>query len=112
MQNLLEAKPRDLSPLSDATFTATSIGQQFTFNIDMTTYPDASKLKEADASLVMPHPHGGSVTGKRVFDESWIYGAVRYKTEIRADGNPIAEQMSESNTFTVVRFCSTGNKTT
>lgn len=98
---LAEAKPQDLSPLSDATFTATSIGQQFTFNIDMTAYPDASKLKEADASLVMPHPHGGSVTGKRVFDESWIYGAVRYKTEIRADGNPIAEQMSESNTFTV-----------
>lgn len=92
---LAEASPKDLSALSDHKVMMNQKGNKFNFDIKMATYPDASQLTVAPSTITMNYPSGGTVDGKRLYDPSWLFGAVRYKSEIRVDGKPIAESMTE-----------------
>ena len=38
-----------------------------------------------------------TVTGAKLYDDSWVFGAVRYKTELRINDTPVKEVMTDSN---------------
>lgn len=59
-----------------------------TLSISMPTYPNAEKTKVASNTKTMT---GGGVTvvGKRIFDKSFVFGAVVSKCEIKVNGSSI-----------------------
>ncbi len=84
---LTSATPQDLSSLETQNVTAEQIGNELKINVGLTPYPDAEKLIEADATLEMKDSiNGRTYSGTRLYDESWIYGAVRYKTDVKVNG--------------------------
>ena len=72
-------------------------------NVTFAPYPDASKLTVAEDTMDISLYNGDQVIvsayGKRLFDESWIYGPMRYKVRIRQNGEVKGEVVSETETF-------------
>ena len=73
--------------------------------INWPTYPDTDKLsvaseemdislKRADGSTII------SATGKRLFDYSWVFGAIRYKADVSVNGENVLSVTSDSNKTT------------
>jgi penicillin-binding protein 1A len=76
--------------------------KQFTFTLN--PYPTPESLVVAPPTLKMSLTVGGhtvSATGVRLYDPSWIFGAVKYKVRISIDGTFIAEYAQGTNVFTV-----------
>lgn len=90
---LVEATPQELENLASANVTAVDKNGSLEISVEMTPYPDESKLTIADPMMEVP---GSSITVNRVYDDSYVFGAVRYKSEIRANGEVVQEQMTES----------------
>ncbi len=85
-------------------FTATSVKnnsiERFTFTIS--PYPQPELLSIAPPTLNMSLTVGGktvSATGKRLYDPSWIFGAVQYKVRVSVNGNVIGDYAQSTNTF-------------
>ena len=92
---LVEATPQELSNLASANVSAVENNNKLDISVAITPYPDASKLVVAEKTFDM----GGGVMGRRLFDPSWIYGAVRYKTEVKVNGTVVDEKVSEIETL-------------
>ncbi|HHX52862.1 MAG TPA: PASTA domain-containing protein [Erysipelothrix sp.] len=73
--------------------------------VKLSEYPDEEKLEVAEKTKVMTATNSlgetRSATGNRLFDPSWIYGAVQYVTEIRIDGNVVETVESDEATRTI-----------
>lgn len=96
--NLVEAKPQELEKLENQTVNVSQSGSQLNIEVEMSPYKDKDKLKVADNVLVMKYPESDkTATGKKLYDDSWVFGAVRYKTEIRVDGKPVKETLTDNN---------------
>lgn len=99
---LTSATPQTLAALNNQTVTATQSGKTLQINVDMTAYPDADKLEEAKDTMEMTDPkYGSKYSGKRLYDETWIYGAVRYKTDIKINGTIVEEVTTDKNKHSV-----------
>lgn len=85
----------DIAPLQSFTASYQDGGVQVDFGV----YPDASKLEVAPDTMDISLYNGDQLVveawGKRLFDYSWIFGAIRYKTYIRQDGQVKATFMSD-----------------
>lgn len=93
---LVEATPQELEDLKESKVTATQKGDKLEISVAMSAYPDPEKLVIAPDTIDMSN--GGK--GGRMFDESWIFGAVRYKSEVRVNGAVVQEKMGEEATQT------------
>lgn len=95
--SLTEAQPQILEDLKSQTVAVAQKGQTLNFDIVMAEYPDKDKLKIADDVLVMKFPGSDkTTTGKRLYDDSWLFGAVQYKSEIKVNGQPVKEIITDS----------------
>lgn len=98
---LAQPQPQNLESLGAMNATANSQGSSLSVNVSMSTYPDESKLTVASDVLEMTDANGKKYSGKRLFDESWIYGSVRYKTDIKVNGVIVSETLSETHETTI-----------
>lgn len=99
--SLKEATAQSLDSLSSQKVTASASKNTIKFDVALSAYPNPEKLKVADSKLTMTAPDGAVYTGAKIYDETWIYGAVRYKTEIRVNGSPVKEELSESENISL-----------
>lgn len=72
-------------------FNASFNGVTGELNLSWPQYPDESKLKVAEEEMdISLKRQDGSIIqeakGKRIFDYSWIYGPIRYKADIKRNG--------------------------
>lgn len=93
---LVEATPQELSDLKESKVSATQKGDKLEIAVAMSEYPDKEKLTIAPATLDMTNDG----KGVRLFDESWIFGAVRYKSEVKVNGAVVQEKVGEEATQT------------
>lgn len=97
---LVEPTPQTLKSLDSVSVDATQVGSNLQLDVKFTPYPDAEKLIEAASTLQMKIPFTDrTVTGTRIYDDSWVYGPVRYKLEVLVDGQVIKEIKSETDAF-------------
>ena len=108
--NLVEAKPASLKDLANQKVDVNQSGKNLEFNIELSPYPDKDKLTVAENVLVMKFPNGSTTTGKKLYDESWVFGAVRYTSEIRVNGKTVAEVSNDSNKQTLSYQLQDGDK--
>lgn len=96
----------ETSSLSNLSGQSVEVGDftdgKLNIKVNVNQYPDSSKLTVASPTKTMTatafNGKSLSVTGKRAFDPSWIYGAVLYGTEIKANGEVVGTDISgESN---------------
>lgn len=70
-------------------------------NITMTPYPDQDMLIVAEDTKEMSATNASGATltrtGRRAFDPSWIFGAVRYGTEVKINGAVVETVVDEKN---------------
>ena len=96
--NLTSAKGQPLSALKSQSVNIKQSGNTLNIDVDMSPYPDPSRLNVASSTLTMKFPGSNkTTTGTRLYDDSWVFGAVRYKTEVRVDGNPVKEVLGANN---------------
>lgn len=83
-----------------SSFTADLEGETLTLN--WADYPDESKLEVAPSTKDISLRSGGTIlasaTGRRMFDYSWVWGAVQYKARISQNGDTIKEITEDSST--------------
>lgn len=60
-------------------------------------YPDKEKLTEASHEKTMV-ANGVSIVGRRIFDKSFLFGAVRYKVDISVNGSEVTTQTLDGPT--------------
>ncbi len=95
---LVEPTPQTLKNLDSLSVEATQVGTNLDLAVQFAPYPDAEKLIEASSTLQMKIPFTDrTVNGKRIYDDSWVYGPVRYKVEILVDGAVINVIKSETD---------------
>ncbi|MDO4500046.1 MAG: transglycosylase domain-containing protein [Erysipelotrichaceae bacterium] len=85
--------------------------------INWPKYPDEEKLKVAEENIdISLKRSDGSVVlpceGKRLFDYSWVYGPIRYKAEIKVNGNVVNTVTSETESNTYDLIASPGDEIT
>ena len=68
-------------------------GQSYV-NVIFEPYPDGEKLVKAPNTLEMTSGDR-TFTGARLYDPSWIFGPVRYTTEVYLDGNLVETVKTE-----------------
>lgn len=93
--NLVEAQPQELENLKSSDVKASQDGENVKITVDMSPYPDEEKLTIAEPYISMPMG-GSTIQGARIYDPSWVFGAVRYKSEVEVDGVIVEETMSDS----------------
>ena len=108
--NLVEAKPQPLKDLDKQKVNVKQNGRTLDIDIELTPYPDQEKLKVAENKLVMKFPNGQTTTGKKLYDESWVFGAVRYMSEVRVNGKTVAEISNDQNKQTLSYQLQDGDK--
>ena len=97
---LVEPTPQTLKNLDSFNVEATQVGTNLELDVKFSPYPDAEKLTEASSTFPITVPFTNRVVqGKRVYDDSWVYGPVRYKLEVLVDGQLIQEIKSETDAF-------------
>ena len=87
-----------------STFTAEVGESEVTLNWDAYPHPDSLTEAPTSKDISLRDANGGimaAATGKRLFDYSWVWGAVRYKARIEQNGETITEIESESESTTV-----------
>lgn len=89
--------PQPLDALQSQSVSSSLQGNNIVFNVDVSPYPDPERLKVAPNTLEME----GNRTGQRLFDPSWIFGAVRYKTEVRVGGNVVEEIVTDNHSHQI-----------
>lgn len=89
---LTSAQPQELKSMSKQSVTYVQSGNSITADITMSEYPDANRLKVAESTL---SPEEGG--GRRLYDDSWIYGAVQYKSEVKVGSDVIASKVDGNN---------------
>lgn len=100
LTNLQIEIPESLSKM-DASVTKSGNTNKVT--ITLSDYPNPSDMVIAPTSLEMELKVGNKVvrdTGVRMFDPSWIYGAIQYGATVKVNNNTYAE-LSASNTIEV-----------
>lgn len=108
--NLTSAKPQELDKLKSQSVKVSQNRNTLNIDVEMSPYPDPEKLKVAPRELVMKFPGSNqTVTGAKLYDDSWLFGAVRYKTELRINDSPVKEVMTDNNKQTL-DYQLTGNE--
>lgn len=83
-------------------------------DVNMSAYPDAEKLAIVPETKTMTATAANgtkkSATGKLAFDPSWMYGPVRYGTEVRKNGAVIQSVIDEYNTHTMLLLSAKSNE--
>lgn len=80
------------------------IGSKKQFTFTLSPYPTPASLIVAPPTLSMSLTVGGqtvNATGVRLYDPSWIFGAVKYKVRVTVDGTFIKEYVQATNVFIV-----------
>ncbi len=98
-------EPESADSISDiSSFTASMADDEDTISFNWATYPDTSKLSIAsttkDISLTSGSTVLKSATGTRMFDYSWVYGAIQYKATVTQNGSTVATVTSSSESMT------------
>lgn len=74
--------------------------------VKLSEYPDPDKLTVASSTKVMTATNASgetlSGTGRRLFDPSWIYGAVQYATDITVNGSVVSSTKNDQASRTIV----------
>ena len=90
-----------------------------TIKIEWPTYPDEEMMKVADDDMdISLLKTDGSVLlgarGNRMFDYTWVYGAVKYKADISVNGSNVKSITSDDNStsFDLSDVLSSGGKVT
>lgn len=81
----------------------TKSGNTNNVTITLSEYPTPSNMVVAPTSLEMELQVGNRVvraTGSRMFDPSWIYGAIKYGASVKVNNNTLVE-LSPSNSFEI-----------
>jgi penicillin-binding protein 1A len=103
-ENSTLAEPESADELDDiSTFTAEMADDDNSISFTWSDYPDSSKLEVASHTkdISLKDANGNilaSATGNRMFDYSWVYGAVEYKATISQNGTEITTISSSSST--------------
>ena len=101
--NLSTLATPNLANPSSFTANISATGTTKTLSFKLSDYPDANALTIApstkDYSLTVAD-QTVTATGQRLFDYSWIYGAVKYKLKITIDGSVVQELQSDSPSIT------------
>ena len=99
------AEPQSPSSVEDlSSFSAQMADDENTVSFTWAAYPDESRtavashtkdisLKDADGNVIR------SAAGNRMFDYSWVYGAIEYKATISQNGSQVAEISSSSSDY-------------
>lgn len=85
---LVPATPPELESLKSSEVNIIQQGNANYLEILFDAYPDKSKLTKANSTMIMEF-NGRKYTGRRLFDASWIFGPVRYQTDILVNGEII-----------------------
>lgn len=97
--NLSTLATPSLANPSSFTANISASGTTKTLSFKLSDYPDANALTIApttkDYALTVAD-QTVTATGQRLFDYSWIYGAVKYKLKITIDGSVVQELQSDS----------------
>lgn len=93
---LVQAEAPDVEALKDLTVSTSGSGLNFKVNAVLSPYPDLSKLTVATKSYEMSDRNGVKYTGSRIYDPSWIYGAIRYQAELHVNGTVVDTVKSDS----------------
>ena len=108
---LEEPKPQSLDNLKEATVESSQMGDKVTANITLTPYPDETKLTVAPDTKDMILPTTTKVyKGRRLYDDSWLYGAVDYVVDVVVDGEVVETLRSSHNTIGITRNVPKGSK--
>ena len=78
---LVPATPPELEEFKGAQVTSTNSGSTLNIAVSFTDYPDKEQLIKAEEIIKFENGR----TGKRLYDPSWIFGPVRYTTEVYID---------------------------
>lgn len=101
--NLSTLATPSLANPSSFTANISASGSTKTLSFKLSDYPDANALTIApntkEYSLTVAD-QTVTATGQRLFDYSWIYGAVKYKLKVTIDGSVVQELQSGSSSFT------------
>ncbi len=86
-----------------------------TVKIDWPTYPDEEKLKVAPETMDISLKNSSgevrlAAEGKRLFDYSWVYGAIRYKADVKVNDAVVDTIVSDQNTATKTYAVFPGDK--
>ncbi|TFG81229.1 MAG: hypothetical protein E4G74_04505, partial [Erysipelotrichales bacterium] len=87
-------------------------GTKKKFTFTLSPYPTPESLVVAPPTLSMSLTVGGktiNAVGTRLYDPSWIFGAVKYKVRVTVDGTFVAEYAQSTNVFTVELDVSPGS---
>ncbi len=85
----------------DTTGFEATVGADNTISATWSEYPDPDALIIADSTMdISLKDSDGNIirqaTGTRLFDYSWIYGPIRYKVDIKVDGQTVETITSET----------------
>lgn len=95
---LVEPQSSSIEPLADFQPTLDTNGN---IKLQWSDYPDPSKLSVASTTLDMSQELGGKYIeayGTRLFDWTWLYGAIKYEAEVYVDDVLIKTITSSSST--------------
>lgn len=88
--SLVDPQPQTLDNLADVQIESSQMGNQVSANVSFSPYPDESKLTVAPNTKEMTVPGLSTVyTGRRLYDDSWLYGAVQYSVDVLVDGEVV-----------------------
>lgn len=88
--SLVDPEPQSLDSLKNVEVESSQMGNQVSANMTFTPYPDESKLTIAPNTREMTIPGTDRVvTGRRLYDDSWLYGAVEYVVDVTVDGTVV-----------------------
>lgn len=94
--SLVEPQNSSVSQLVDFKAEVDNTGK---VTMHWTPYPDASKLQVANQDMDLGIEVGGrwvEAYGKRLFDWTWLFGAIRYRADILVNGETVKNITSES----------------
>ena len=77
-----------------------SNGQNYV-NVNFSNYPDLEKLQVATNTVTMKDRSGKTYTGQRLYDPSWIYGAVRYRADLYVNDQVVDSVSSDTQTLQI-----------
>jgi len=95
--------------------TVNNSGKLKNFTFTLSAYPDLAALIAAPVVEHITVNIGGKSIGynsTKLYDPSWIFGAVRYKVRLSVDGTTVAEMSQETNTFTTQLNVAANSKVT